>query len=346
MPAAPSICATGPVPATLGERPRWVAADTLRGVAVLLLVVYHVVGSNAQTGLRIGDGWLRQWNDALAIVRMPLFALLAGWAHAQGRSRQVAPLPFAGRQATRLLLPTLTVGTLFALLQSATPQANGGTHDWWTLHLKPVAHFWFLEALFWVLLAVHLLDRAGAGASAWRLLGAWAAGAALSLLWVGPRWLGLDGALYLLPYALMGAALSHPHWAARLHERRTRGWAWLVGLPCLALLWPLPPDPDRRQPAMLLASTCLCLLLMARQPRQAHLAWLGRQAYALFLFHPFFTAAARIAFGRWPGLPLAVQVVGGVAAGVAGSVLLATVLRRWGWTRLLLLGQASSPARA
>ena len=116
-------------------------------------------------------------------------------------------------------------------------------------------------------------------------------------------------------------------------------------VPSLIQLWPPQPDPNRRQWTMLLASSSLCLLLMAWQPHFRPLAWLGRRAYPVFLFHPFFTAAARIALEPVRDLPLALQVMLGLAAGLIGPTLLARGLRQWYWTNLLLLGQsASQPA--
>jgi len=53
--------------------------ETLRGLACILLVLYHVVGSDPAQGLMLADGWLRWLNDGLAYLRMPLFTFLSGW---------------------------------------------------------------------------------------------------------------------------------------------------------------------------------------------------------------------------------------------------------------------------
>ena len=89
--------------------------DTLRGLACLLLVAYHVIGATPSIGLKLSDGLLRELNDDLAYIRMPLFTFLSGFVYALR--------PYAGNwsaylkgKATRLLVPMLFVGTLFALL--------------------------------------------------------------------------------------------------------------------------------------------------------------------------------------------------------------------------------------
>ena len=53
----------------------------------------------------------------------------------------------------------LVVGTAFAVMQAMTPGANSSIEDWRFLHLKPVGHFWFLESLFLVFLALVPLEH-------------------------------------------------------------------------------------------------------------------------------------------------------------------------------------------
>jgi hypothetical protein len=38
----------------------------------------------------------------------------------------------------RLLLPLITVGTIFAIVQAVTPGANSAVDHWWLLHIVPV----------------------------------------------------------------------------------------------------------------------------------------------------------------------------------------------------------------
>ena len=101
--------------------------QALRGLACLMLVLYHVVGSDPERGLRVTDGGLRLAVDGLAAVRMPLFALLAGVLYGW---RPQASWPALADKARRLLIPVVTVGTLFALVQSAVPGTNKQVTDW------------------------------------------------------------------------------------------------------------------------------------------------------------------------------------------------------------------------
>lgn len=84
----------------------------LRGLACVMLVLYQMVGADPGRGLQLDGGPLRVLSDALAAVRMPLFALLAGAVYGL-RPRSGINALFD--KAHRLLLPVLTASTRIAL---------------------------------------------------------------------------------------------------------------------------------------------------------------------------------------------------------------------------------------
>jgi peptidoglycan/LPS O-acetylase OafA/YrhL len=61
---------------------RNIPVDTLRGLACILLVAYHVIGVTPESGLRLHDGILKNANELLAYIRMPLFTFLSGFVYA------------------------------------------------------------------------------------------------------------------------------------------------------------------------------------------------------------------------------------------------------------------------
>ncbi|MFZ4625773.1 MAG: acyltransferase family protein, partial [Rhodoferax sp.] len=131
--------------------------ETLRGLACLLLVAYHMVGADPGNGLRLEDGPLRWLNDGLAYLRMPLFTFLSGLVYGMR--------PFAGNsrafllgKTRRLLVPMLVVGTVFAVLQANIAGTHAVAMPWYLLHIQPVGHFWFVESLFWVFLVIWALE--------------------------------------------------------------------------------------------------------------------------------------------------------------------------------------------
>ncbi len=131
--------------------------DTVRGIACLLLVAYHVVGSDNQSGMRvIDDSGFRRFSDALAYVRMPLFAVLAGVIYATKPVSSGSYRRFLKSKALRLLVPLIFVGLPFAVLQRIIPGANSyiELNSVPAILIFPYAHFWFLQALFVVFLVI------------------------------------------------------------------------------------------------------------------------------------------------------------------------------------------------
>jgi peptidoglycan/LPS O-acetylase OafA/YrhL len=325
----------------MGGRSNRESLDTWRGFACLLLVVYHVIGSDPTHGLRVAEGPLRLLNDGLAYLRMPLFTFLSGMVYGlrpfAGDSRA-----FLGGKARRLLVPMLFVGTLFAVVRSLVPVANHGAgHDrnWLLLHIEPVAHFWFLEALFWIFVVIWALERGRLLATPARLVAFWLLAATVDLTTPGPYWLALGGATYLLPYFLAGLAVSRFSLAPQLG----RGWmrALLVaaaGFAIVKLGMPVP-DADRHTLWVLVAGMSLCALCAGLRFEVRWLARIGTSSYAIYLFHVFFTAAARMALQNVGVTASALLIVAGVVLGIGGPMLVERWASRHAGTRVLMLGQ-------
>jgi peptidoglycan/LPS O-acetylase OafA/YrhL len=130
-----------PHPMTGQKMKRNLEVDTLRGIACVLLVLFHVVGDTPAVGLRIPEGhWLQVFNEALAYIRMPLFSFISGYVYGFRPYQGNAPA-FVKGKVRRLLLPLITVGTIFAIVQAFTPGANNAVDRWRLLHIVPVGHF-------------------------------------------------------------------------------------------------------------------------------------------------------------------------------------------------------------
>jgi peptidoglycan/LPS O-acetylase OafA/YrhL len=156
----------------------------------------------------------------------------------------------------------------------------------------------------------------------------------------GWHWFGLEGAIYLLPYFLAGLAATRFSFRAWL----AKPWVKIGLLACAVgmVLWMGTPmsNPDRRTVWMLLSGLSLCLLCLSFGWANRHLAGIGRHSYAIYLFHVFFTAAARIALDRLQIDVLQMDLVAGVALGLAGPVVVDRLASRFKWTAVLLLGKS------
>ena len=319
--------------------------ETLRGLACLLLVLYHVIGADASLGLRVEDGPVRWLNDGLAYLRMPLFTFLSGLVYGLR--------PFAGNsraflvgKVRRLLIPMLFVGTLFAVLQALIPGTNSAVGPWYLLHIRPVAHFWFLESLFWVFLVIWALERWNLIREVKGYLLALTLACALYLTVRGWFMLGIEGAIYLMPYFLFGLAFSRFPLKPYLTSAWVRwGLLMLAAVAVISMGMPVS-NPDRRTVAMLAVGMSLCMLSLSLVRVVPGLAAIGRHSYAIYLFHVFFTAAVRIALNLAHIKLLPIDILLGLAIGLAGPIVLDRIASRFKWPALLLLGKALKTGKA
>ena len=310
--------------------------DTLRGLACLFLVFFHVVGDTPEVGLVLPRAhWLHALNDAISYVRMPLFGLIAGYVYAL-RPYQGETGRFVKSKVQRLLLPVLTVGTLFALIQARVPGAHPDTGPWWMLHIIPVAHFWFLQSLFLVFMAVMALEQLGALATRRAMLAVGIVSAVLYTSWAAPIYLGLDGAVYLLPFFLAGLACRRFDMTLALW--RPAAAAVLAAAALAVALNPAISAADGSNTASLLLGLFAAFLLVQSDFQSRFLAWVGRYSFAIFLLHVFFTAASRIALRRLGVTDTYALLVTGMLMGAAAPMVAALLIRRYWLLDALLLG--------
>ena len=317
--------------------------DAVRGIAIILLVFFHVVGYS-DTGLRLDDEHpVREVNAMLIYIRMPLFTILSGYVYAlrpfSGDARR-----FVVGKSKRLLIPLLVVGTAFAVVQAITPGANRGREgsDWLLLHIEPVAHFWFLEALFWVFLVVMVLEWRGWLTTVRGLVIVLVAAGLLSAVVQPTQWFGFKGAFYLLPFFLFGLGIE------RFRDQIRRRQAMLVAAPiavvsltwCILGVYDVVDTSSRTSIPSLIAGCSAGFVLVRMGIRSERLATIGVFSYTIYLFHTFGTSAMRIGLERVGLDVLAVHLVLGVVAGVAAPMIVDMIARRRAWSRRALLGRS------
>jgi len=320
--------------------------QSLRGLACVLLVLYHVVGSDQSQGLQVADGLVRWFNDGLAYLRMPLFTVLSGLVYGlrpfvQGGDSRA----FLFGKVRRLLAPMLVVGTIFAILQAITPGTHGATQDWRLLHIEPVAHFWFLESLFWVFMLIWLLERQ-AYLSRPRDYGLVLSAAVVLYLNVrGPRTFSIEGAIYLFPYFLAGLAVTRFGVWRQLSKPLLLSILFLLALLAVISMGIPQPNLDRRTLWVLLAGLSLCGLCLGIRLDWPWLVRIGISSYAIYLFHVFFTATSRIALQKIGIEAFPLQLVAGLLFGLLGPMGLERFVSQFRWPALLLLGKSLRKGR-
>lgn len=288
---------------------RNLSIESLRGLAAILMAAGHVIGSDATRGMTVLDdsGW-RLFYLMLEDVRMPLFAALSGFVYAYRPVDDGADYRrMAWGKVRRLLVPLVSVGTLFVAIQSAIPDVNAeSSGDYLRMYVFGAGHFWFLQAIFLVFLVVGVLDLFGAldRGRYWMLITT--AAVLLAVFVRVPESVdvfSVGSAIHLLPFFLLGYGanrfVANPpkfRWIlasagtlAALYAVRLLDILGVIQIPVLAL------QADR----ILVGLAAVVLLLLVRDRiRLNSLAWLGQFAFAIYLLHVFGSAAARIALAR------------------------------------------------
>lgn len=326
--------------------------ETLRGLACILLVSYHVIGNTSSNGLQLpADHILSFLNRMFIDVRMPLFSFISGFVFS-AYARDV--LMLRGKIAAklrRLLIPMVCVGSLHYWTQYAFAPQPDGHVPYYYLFILPYEHFWFLQATFIMMLVMFLLTywlRGDGTRAAVILLMPCMVGSVLLSRW-HPDVFSSYKALYLAPYFLTGYLISHAPSIRAGMENGSKRLDLLIAMGVLIafLFWvnflvldrvlPLG-GPDRRALGLAIGlSTCLFLFLL--RFRSSFLSFIGDKSYAIFLFHVFFTAGSRIVLERlMPGIGVPALFAIGVVAGVAGPIVLSWAIMKSPLATLLLLG--------
>lgn len=312
---------------------RDIKIDTLRGLACIFLVAYHVIGNNPSNGLHIESGFLREINDLLETVRMPLFTFLSGMVYAY-RPLSGNWSKFLKGKARRLLIPMLVVGTLFAIIQALVPGTNNKIDNWWLLHIYPVQHFWFVEALFWVFILIIPLELNRLLNS--RLVTVLIIAAFLALAVGQPytKLLAFKGFIYLTPFFLFGMSIVRFKISPLSILPSLLGF---VGI--MAAIYFLTDGVYGRSLLGCVIGMFSCYLLLGIRLKIHWLAKIGIYSYSIYIFHVFFTAASRIIVTKIVELPVEVNFLIGITVGILGPIFVYQVAVKTPYTSLSLLGQ-------
>lgn len=296
-------------------------------------------------GLKIADGAFRVAADALIHIRMPLFTFISGYLFIWIRSTRKDTPAFLRDKVRRLLLPLVSVGIPFSLIQAVAPGVNRdvGITDALISFLVPVNHFWFLQAIFVVFFLCHAYARLFP-----RLLLKWyillAISCGIYLYTDPPAFFSLNGAAYLLPFFVVGCIA-----AGTGTVERDRRWLGLIGLLLIlvAQTWLAQMDPiavtERRNLRALAVGVLSCILLYRMQGHSRLLVLIGTYSFAIYLFHPLFAVASRLLLRRIGIEEHLVLVPAGFILAIVGPVVLARFLLSQPLLATLFLGERYAP---
>jgi glucans biosynthesis protein C len=328
------------------------SVESLRGAAIILVVIGHVIGSGSDGGMQVSDNsFLRHFYYTFEYLRMPLFTVISGWVYALHPVDINHVGGFLVKKVRRILLPMIFVGATYFIVQYFMPGTNskGNLSEIWKILVFPYTLFWYLPSLFLVFAVVTLIDSFLRKENFFLWIAVFSMALAMLLLrnyvipQESPNYFSYKGAIYLLPFFVMGVGISRfkPFFSNRY---------FLYGLFVLLvaslviqqLVWYKVIDYDLSKSGgigLLIGLTGTILLFQLKWSVK-WLIWLGSFAYSIFLFHAFGTAGGRIIIQKLGIDSTALVFAVSLLVGMIIPIIAEKILDTTGPTRMLFLGRA------
>lgn len=256
--------------------------DLLRGVAILLVVLFHTM-TIASNKVVVPDG-LVLVNAVMSPIRMPMLMVLSGLLLA--RSVAKGRRPYFRGKLTNIAWPYAVWTLLMAALLGATRGTTGNGFDLGMLLRSPAVpleHLWFLQHLL-------LLYTLAWFVRSWSPVVTAAATFSLCLVAAALGWTRAEDFFYLGTFFFVGAAASADG-GSLLRRLRGRPLAVVSLLSGSSLCAAMLLGTDRFFPALLpltLLSVAGLVMLSARIPpgrATVALQFVGRNSLAFYVMH-------------------------------------------------------------
>ncbi|MDO6413765.1 acyltransferase [Sphingomonas sp. BIUV-7] len=272
--------------------------NTVRGLAILLVVVFHVIGPGPGDGMRLpAESPLHPFAAGLAFLRLPVLATVSGYLYARRRLANRHMLgPFFRTKTVRLIVPAVLALVVFQQIHAAM----GETVPLPRALFFAYEHFWYIQSLLVIFFVIALCDAVWQPDWISLLLGAFGLSTLCALSAYHP-FLSLGGALTLAPLFLIGmvfrdraAVLSSPAF-----DRLAGGAVliYLLGYIANQLIFHMPGQPATLGYCM--GGGATAFLLFRYTPAIRGLNLLGEYSLSVYLWHPAAAGLARTVVYRF-----------------------------------------------
>jgi len=328
------------------SRTKDLSIETLRGIAIIMMVAGHVIGTNSEEGLRVcnDSGW-RYFYRSFEYLRMPLFTVISGFVYSLRPVESGNMLNFLKGKTRRILLPMITVGTLHFILQQIVPGTNSKSEiaNMWKIYLFPYEHFWFLQSIFLIFIFIAIIDHFQliSTEKKWLIVFIVTAIGRSFLPPLGYNYFSYEGFLNLLPFFVLGCGIER-YRNTFTNKSIIRGLLILFIVVITVHQYLLVNRTEinfleNTLLSLMAASSGIVLLFYIRRNISV-LSKLGHFAYGIYLFHVFGTAGSRIMLMNLNIINTTVLFVIGLLAGLGVPILIELLLERSKVLRMAFLG--------
>ena len=336
------------------NRKKNLSIEALRGIAIILVVIGHVIGSESDGGMKVADdSFLRHFYFTFQFLRMPLFTVISGWVYALAPVDRQHLTQFIIKKIRRIILPLICVGGLYYIVQSLTPNTNKSyaLSQIWRILIFPYTFYWYLYALFLVFMVVSVFDvnKWANKVSTWLVIVI----VSLVLLVIRDRFIpnsipnifGFKNAMYLLPFFMIGVGIKR---FSSLFKNKYLMFSvatmLIIGLILQQLVWykVLDYQFSAYSGLGLLIGITGVITLLHINFKSKRMVWLGNFAYTIFLFHSFGTSGGRIILNAVGIHNTAIVFLVSLFLGLFLPIVAEKIFDRYGVTRLLFLGRPFS----
>lgn len=276
------------------EKPfsRLANVDTLRTIACILVVGFHVFGSTPTFGLKFPmDSSLRSVFDAFDLLRMPLFTALAGILFVAMLPAKDEIFSTIKNRARTLLLPAVVVSVIYFVIRTLIGKENGELID---QLFRGYLHLWYLYSLFLIILVIgtiHVFLKLGPLAYVVMALCLHLTSFIVSDL----RLLGIAKAFELAPYFILGVLIYQ--YGTHYPNRRLLlaiGLVAITGTILRVLSFYGYVDRTFTLDYFAFITSCnLILLCYFVVPKMNNIQWIGIYSYSIYLWHPMASSMIR-----------------------------------------------------
>ncbi|OYT17784.1 MAG: hypothetical protein B7C24_00545 [Bacteroidetes bacterium 4572_77] len=333
------------------------SVQTLRGFAIILVVMGHVIGYKGDEGMKVADDSFWRWlYYSLEYFRMPLFTVISGWVYTLHPISKENINKFLDGKTRRLLVPLVAVGLIYFFIRLVAPGTNREVHlsDIWKIFVYQYDLYWYLPSLFWAFLLIAFVEY-----QSWmKKLSSWFLVLVITIIFLSlrniylttvPNYLGLIGMFYLMPFFVIGIGIGRfPKLMTNKIFVNSMLFLFLAGIVVQQLAWFQLidlPFHGKASPLGLLVGMTGTIVLFRVHLVIPSLVYIGGFSYAIYLFHVFGTAGSRIFLYKFGLIHPVVIFFVSLIVGIIVPIVMEMVIDRFKLTRFLFLGRKYAPKR-